>query len=444
MENWASGKPMMITHWDPDLYPSKPAPGIQELVLFGLLSGALRRNSPVLLKEVDLLLNPQIRMAFKDDGVLGQFDSLLSTQRFKVLLPPRNTDFGDFDPSVQPMTAVAHERDRKKRPYKTTFRRLSSADKAYCARLDKILVSANAIEFRKEFPAENNFARRLTSILSSPKRSWLRRPPFSGITPQMAETFLSWCWNPSRAVERLQSEGVEPHGREAYRSLLYQVADFEEYKAKHGSRTGSRALKNLLQSVYAYCELDREEASGTYMGSRIAELPLVEDSQEEDIPLFNAPPFLDRVLEIPVASNIGDILGRVLEEIPPEPLDGSTSLKLVENRCAHVADAFARYSVARKPVKWSPEVQHRWKAYRHRVQVGALVLSAASHLTGLQFISSFELREIAEWSPDALHALTYCAPPLVNLIRGGKAYDDRDTERARVARSLLETMESRI
>src|SRR5258708_9631754 len=157
METWVSTKPIMITHWDPDLYPAKPAPGIQELVLYGLLCGVLRQDSKVFIKEVDLLLNPKIRSAFEDDAVVGQFDSLLHTGRFKVLLPPLSTDFGDVDPNVQPMTAVARERDRKKRPYKTRIRRLTRADEVYCAKLYKILVGARATQFRKDFPAENTF-----------------------------------------------------------------------------------------------------------------------------------------------------------------------------------------------------------------------------------------------------------------------------------------------
>ena len=263
METWASSKPIMITHWDPDLYPAKPAPGIQELAVYGLISGVLRQDSKVLLKEVDLLLNPKIRAAFEDDAIVGQFVSLLETRRFKVLLPPRSTDFGDIDPTVQPMTAVARERDRKRRPYKSTIRKLTRADEVYCAKLDKILVNAEAIQFRNDFPAENTFSGVLAAVLSSPDRSWLGRPQFCGITPQMADAFAIYCQDPSKAIDRLPL-GVQPHGREAYRSLLYQVADCEEYKQKQKSMSGSRAMKNLLQSVYAYCELNREDASGTY------------------------------------------------------------------------------------------------------------------------------------------------------------------------------------
>ena len=439
MQTGLPTKPIMITHWDPDVYPVKPAPGIQELVLYGLLSGVLRQNGPVLIKEVDLLLNPRIRAAFEDDAVVGQFDSLLNTGRFKVLLPPLSTDFGDVDPNLQPMTAVARERDRKKRPYKTRIRKLTRADEAFCARLDRILVNAKAIQFRRDFPAENTFASVIAGVLSSPDRGWRKRPQFCGITAEIADRFVAYCHDPSKAIDRLAQDGVAPHGREAYRSLLYQVADCEENKAEHNSMSGSRAMKNLLQSAYAYCELHREDASGTYVGPRIAELPFI-TSVPRDFPTIEAMPLLDLSAEIPVAQNIGDILGRVLEEIPADVGVTNTTF---EYRCAQIADAFAKYSVSRKPVKWSATGQHHWQTSKHYIQFGALILSVAVHV-GLRFVSSFQSREIVEWSPDAIHAMTYCAQPLVDLIRGGQAYDDQDTERARLARGVLNLMKDRV
>ena len=37
------------------------------------------------------------------------------------------------------------------------------------------------------------------------------------------------------------------------------------------------------------------------------------------------------------------------------------------------------------------------------------------------------------------HAVTICSQPLVTWIRKGKAYDDRDAERARVRKIVLES-----
>ena len=452
MKIWESTKPIMITHWDPDLYPTASPPGIQELVIYGITSAILRGRANVLLKEVDLLLNPKVRAAFRDDAVVGQFVSLLNTGLFKVLLPTLSTDFGDIDPTLQPMTAVAWERERKRRPYKNKFRQLTREDEIYCGKLDKILVNAGTetskrpdgvVRFRKEFPRTNEFACVLTGVLSRADRAWLSRPQFRGITPKMADDFVTYCNNPSKAVDRLPPE-VKPNSREAYRSLFYQVADCAEYKSKHNNMTGSRAMKNLLQSVYAYCELNREDASGTYEGLRIAELPLIGEPATDDLPTINEALLLNRTIELPVASNIGSILTRVLEEIPREPVDINANYGAFVDRCAHLSDAFAKYSVDVKPVVWSPTAQHRWTTYRHRVQIGAFLLSLLSHTVGLQFISSFEAQEVIRWSPDTIHGLTYCAQPLVNLIRGGKAYADRDTERARVSRALFETMKSRV
>jgi len=442
MEDAASTKPIMITHWDPDVYPSRPAPGIQELVLYALLNGILRKkNTPILIKEVDLLLNPAIRAAFDDDAVVGQFDSLLHTNCFKVLLPPVSTHFGEIDPTVQPMTAVALERDRKRRPYKTRIRKLTRGDKAYCEKLDKILVAAHAIQFRKDFPSDNTFARVLASILLSHDQGWRRRPQFRGITPRMAETFATYCHEPSKGIDRLAADGIAPHGREAYPSLLYQLADCAEYKARDNSMSGSRAMKNLLQSVYAYCELNREDASGTYAGPRIAEMPFIDDAPR-NFSSMEAMPLLNVKAEIPIAQNIGEILSLVLEETTSQPSEAVTH-RTFHDRCAHIADAFAKHSVVSRPVRWSSTAEHRWRVFEQTVGFGALALSAGA-VVGLRFVSSFELRELIEGSVLGTHAIGWGGKHLVDLIRGGKAYDDRDTEHAEVARSLVKAMNDRV
>src|SRR5580704_2879462 len=263
-----SHKPVLITHWDPDLYPTRPAPCIQELLVHVLIG-------KVLLKEVDLLLNEKLRRAFREPGIVRQFASLLNTGRIKVLFPPQSTDFGDIDPHAQPMTAVARERDRKKRPLKSKFRKLTRDDERYCAELDKILVGAGVVEFRKDFPAENDFAKTLTAVLSYPDRGWRRRPQFRGIDEEMAEAFVGYCHDPALALSQLAAHRVVPNAEEFYRSLGYQVADLYPPRNR-------RAMKNLLQSVYAHCELNREGALGTYFGTRIAELPPIGTESSND------------------------------------------------------------------------------------------------------------------------------------------------------------------
>jgi len=65
-------------------------------------------------------------------------------------------------------------------------RKLSHADETYCAKLDKILVREEAIQFRKDFPSENSFARVLVEVLTNPDGSWRSRPQFCGIDRAIA------------------------------------------------------------------------------------------------------------------------------------------------------------------------------------------------------------------------------------------------------------------
>src|SRR2546430_1306420 len=108
-----AGRPIVLTHWDPDLYPyrSQALSPIQELIVHVLAFGEVR------IKDVDLFLNPRIRACFREDSMRAQFASLLGTGRVRVLVPPRSTQF-DIDPTTNPLTAVALERVRNQRPFK--------------------------------------------------------------------------------------------------------------------------------------------------------------------------------------------------------------------------------------------------------------------------------------------------------------------------------------
>jgi hypothetical protein len=248
----SSSQPLMVTHWDPDLYSARSIPPIQELVVQIL-------TNQVLLKEVDLLLNPKLRAAFRDLAIVRQFDSLLHTGRIKILLPPLSTTNFDIDPNDHPLTAVALERERNKRPFKTKIWKMTRADKRFCADFDGMIKSAGAVQFRKDFPVENTFAKTLAAVLLNPDKLWRRRPEFSGINDDMARTFLRYCEDASLAVSDLRRDNIVPNASQFYRSLAYQCADLYESKSKQ-----SRSMKNLLQSVYAHCELDREASQGTY------------------------------------------------------------------------------------------------------------------------------------------------------------------------------------
>lgn len=158
-------RPVVLTHWDPDVYPyrSQPLPPIQELLVHVLAYGEVR------IKDVDLFLNPRIRSCFSDDAMREQLASLLGTGRVRVLLPPKSTKF-DIDPTTAPLTAVALERVRNERPFKDQPWQFTRPIKRYCQTLDDVITQAQpeakAIRFRAEFPVgENTFAKKLADVL---------------------------------------------------------------------------------------------------------------------------------------------------------------------------------------------------------------------------------------------------------------------------------------
>src|SRR5205085_2418818 len=92
-------------------------------------------------------------------AIMRQFDSLLHTGRIKILLPPLSSTNFDIDPNDHPMTAVALERERSKRPLKTRLWKMTRADQHFCADLDTMIKSA----------ARFNFDRIIRMRMSSPR-----------------------------------------------------------------------------------------------------------------------------------------------------------------------------------------------------------------------------------------------------------------------------------
>jgi len=227
-------RPILFTHWDPDVYPARSLtlPPVQELLLHILAYGEVR------IKDVDLFLNPAIRSYFSDESTREQFASLLETGRLQVLVPPKSTVF-DIDPLERPLTAVALERLRNNRPFKDQIWKFTPETKRYCQQLDDIIArahaSVNVIRFRSEFPAtENTFAKKFAGILSGRDGNWRKRPQFSGITGETAAKFARLAEDP-----------------DFYRSAVYEHSRLYPQHQR-------RSLRNLAQSVYAYCELSWE------------------------------------------------------------------------------------------------------------------------------------------------------------------------------------------
>jgi hypothetical protein len=114
-------------------------------------------------------------------------------------------------------------------------------------------------------PSAKRLCRYSCQRLSNPDLGWRRRLQFSGVTKRIAQTLVEYCADPSLAVRVLEKVNVKPNALQFFRSLGYQVADLYPPRNR-------RAIKNLVQSVYAHCELQREGARGTYWGTRISEL----------------------------------------------------------------------------------------------------------------------------------------------------------------------------
>ena len=70
--------PLLLTHWDPDLYPGRSIPLLPELIVHILAYGE------VWVKEVDLFFSPQIRTYLSNAANLSAFTSLVDTGRIKI------------------------------------------------------------------------------------------------------------------------------------------------------------------------------------------------------------------------------------------------------------------------------------------------------------------------------------------------------------------------
>jgi len=297
-----TGKPVLAAHWDADLYPRNARPITEELVLHILQHGE------VLIKDVDLLLNPTIRAALTEQGVRTQFRSLLETGSVKVLLPPRSTPF-DIDPTEHPLTAMAQERHNK-RPHKFRIWRFTEPYRRYCRKIDPILRDTSAIRFRAEYPTTNTFASTLHKILN--EESWRQRDEFNGID-KLADRFKGYCENPTLALSDLHEEHIKPLANGFYRTVAYQCVRLPRFG---NSWQAQRRMRRLLQSVYAYCETQREQANSTYFGEQLTELPAQKNTTNTIDLLSLGVKALDLRITIPVAANIGAIIEEVIRECP--------------------------------------------------------------------------------------------------------------------------------
>ena len=218
--------PVLITHWDPDMYPNEPLPLVPELVVYLLAYGE------VWLKEVDLFLNPKIAACLSDRAGFQQFSSLVATKRIKVLIPDPSRNLED--PIKYPILSTATEIVRsKKRTVKGRPWRMTDEDARLCKALDAMLVDngglkRNGVVRQRTTPPsdKNEFAAQLIDVLEGHDTRWQQRKQFKGITPHIARQFTKYARNHELAMDLLRKKGIVPAAQNGfYRSLLYQCAD---------------------------------------------------------------------------------------------------------------------------------------------------------------------------------------------------------------------------
>jgi len=295
---------ILLTHWDSDIYvPQIATPWLQELVLYSLLFGH------VVVRDVDIFQNLAIaRHLMTSDTDLQILIELVRKGCVEILtLHPEAYKDSRVDPHIAPFTARS-ERHSATRSYMGKKWQPELWQQDLCLRLD---VNLKNVSFRYQAPFRdsNDFAPRLAKVLSGqPVRhvSW-----FKDIGDDARNKFLELCADDSLWESFLLNEGhkesVVGEGQGFYRTAAYQCA--KEFPASE------RALRNLIQSVYAWCECSRENTEGRYGGRLLWEVPYSYGSPAQDEAVaesyvnFQILPRRTKVkLAIPAVPEIGEIL----------------------------------------------------------------------------------------------------------------------------------------
>jgi hypothetical protein len=344
----------------------------------------------------------------------------VETERIKILIPDRATPL-DLDPQDHPLLATAMARDNKK-PLKSKPWVLTEETKQFCTRLDSILgYRARQVYTSRIRPIcrprvtppsdQNEFATKLCDVLTQDDKKWRERGPFEGITDEMAALFVEFSQNPETALAFLTAAGVKPNATNGfYRSLAYQCAD--EFRGQ------AQPMKNLVQSVYAYCELKREGAAGTYSGDRMAEMPPDRPIEQTNSDLLRVAVVPQR-LRIELTDNIGEVISAVLEKCEKSmsvfwKLAASSQASEQDFRVAwsHVAEVFAmKIAPSGRRLSKNPMVQNM-----------QLILAGASLAVGVdsERIAGFSWSPAAVAAVAGLNAIATFGPPTIDLIRSAQ------------------------
>lgn len=265
---------VILTHWNAGVFRSEMLPNLlPELVVYALLC------DEVLIREEDLLTNRRITTLLSQPEYFSVFEELLDSGIVKLLRLPLSAypSGRRFDPERLPISARAEEHEQR-RSYKGKPWRPTVAEWRLFRRLDEIVVrSSNASRFHAQFSSDNLFAEQLAEILENRNSYRLGgHPVFCHLNSGTADAFVRFCrepdaWQSFVHDSGLQSPIVGPD-EGFYRSAAYQCSMF---------LPTPRAIRRLVESVYAATYCEREASEGRYGGSDLVELPLRFQSDEE-------------------------------------------------------------------------------------------------------------------------------------------------------------------
>lgn len=265
---------IILTHWNAGVFRPASLPQLlPELVIYSLL------YDEVLIREEDLLTNRAVTGLLSDENNFAVFSELLISGLVKLLrlpleiYPPKR----QFDPVRLPISARVEEhqlrRTYKGKPWKPTSRQWQ-----LFRRLDEIVTRfPSASRYHAPFARGNPFAAQLAEILENRKSYQLKsHPVFGYLDEKTADQFSTFCHDPEAWRRFLYDQGATNPilGPDAgfYRSAAYQCSDF--------LRT-PRAIRRLVESVYAATYCERESADGRYGGSELVEFPYRYRSETE-------------------------------------------------------------------------------------------------------------------------------------------------------------------
>ena len=265
---------IVLTHWNAGVFHPTALPQLlPELAIYSLL------YDEVLIREEDLLTNRAITNLLSDESSFSIFSEFLASGFVKLLrLPLQLYPSGRrFDPERLPITARAEEHQLR-RTYKGNRWHPTKKELRLFQRLDELVTRCPAASrFHTAFPERNSFAAQLGEILDNRASYRLAsHPVFSYLHERTADQFAAFCHDSEEWLRFMHDKGVKDPivGPDAsfFRSAAYQCSNFLPTQ---------RAIRRLVESVYAATYCDRESSDGRYGGSELVELPYRYQSDSE-------------------------------------------------------------------------------------------------------------------------------------------------------------------